>query len=56
MTSIITFGIIILYFLPMIMAIEKKQKNKTAIIVLNILLGWTLVGWVIALIWAVKKD
>jgi len=24
--------------------------------VLNILLGWTVIGWVIALVWALKQD
>jgi hypothetical protein len=53
-------GIIILwfliYFVPAITAYEKKKKDKGAILALNILLGWTILGWIIALIWALKKD
>jgi hypothetical protein len=46
--------IIVLYFVPA--AIGRKKKNHTAILVLNLLAGWTVVGWVIALIWALTKD
>jgi len=45
-----------LYFLPTMIAATEKKNNSTAIFVLNLLLGWTLLGWVIALVWAFKKD
>ncbi|MBO4672146.1 MAG: superinfection immunity protein [Alphaproteobacteria bacterium] len=46
--------LIVLYFLPAIVAINKKHAD--AICVLNIFLGWTFVGWVGALVWAVADD
>jgi hypothetical protein len=42
-----------LYFVPLFIAILRKHKNIAGIAVLNIVLGWTLIGWVVALIWAV---
>jgi T4 superinfection immunity protein len=45
-----------LYFLPFIMARKKNKKNSEAIGVLNFFLGWTVVGWVIALVWATMED
>ena len=48
------FGAI--YFLPTIVAFQNKRTNITAIFILNLLLGWSFIGWVVALIWAVKKD
>jgi hypothetical protein len=33
-------------------AASRKHNNEGAIFVLNLLLGWTFLGWVIALIWA----
>jgi hypothetical protein len=42
------------YFLPSILGWNKR--NFTAILWLNILLGWTLVGWVIALVWALTHE
>ena len=44
------------YFLPSLVAIERRKQNGTAIFVLNLFLGWTLVGWVVALVWATTKD
>jgi hypothetical protein len=43
-----------IYFLPTY--IGRKKRNITAIFVLNLLLGWTFVGWVVALVWAVSVD
>lgn len=44
-----------LYFLPAFLAAGKK-RNSTAIFWLNLLLGWTFLGWVVALVWALTKD
>ena len=44
--------IVFMYFLPTVVANSREHKNKPAICVLNIFLGWTMIGWVIALIWA----
>ena len=41
-----------LYFLPIIIANSRKSSNTTAIILLNLFLGWTIIGWIAALIWA----
>lgn len=53
----ILFGILaiiglIVYFLPAVVAFKRNHTNKVAILVLDILLGWTFIGWVIALVWA----
>lgn len=40
------------YFLPTIIAGRRKHHNLGAIIAVNLLLGWTLLGWLIALIWS----
>jgi hypothetical protein len=45
-----------LYFLPAIIASRKRKRNATAIGVLNLLLGWTIAGWIISLIWALTND
>lgn len=41
-----------LYFVPSIVAIARNHRNGVPIGLLNIFLGWTVLGWVIALIWA----
>jgi hypothetical protein len=49
------FGFV-LYFLPSIIALARSKRDIAAIILLNFFLGWTAIGWVIALVWAVKND
>jgi hypothetical protein len=48
--------VLVPYFLPTIIAIVRKKRNTTAIVVLNLLLGWTVVGWIVALVWALTQD
>lgn len=47
-------GIVLLYFLPAITG--RRKRNAEAIFVLNLLLGWTGLGWVAAMVWAVTVD
>ncbi len=44
------------YFIPTIIAIIRGKRNKLAVFVLNLLAGWTFVGWVIALVWALTTE
>lgn len=43
------------YMLPTIEAWLRKSNNLGAIAALNFFLGWSLLGWVAALVWAFKK-
>jgi hypothetical protein len=43
-----------LYMLPTIIGQFRAVPNLTSIGVINVLLGWTLVGWVVALAMAVR--
>jgi hypothetical protein len=45
-----------MYFLPSIVAFARNKRDTTAILLLNIFRGWTLIGWIVALIWAAKND
>lgn len=44
--------IVLFYFLPSFVARAQRHRNSVAIFALNLLLGWTLLGWVAALVWA----
>ncbi len=58
MLPIIIIGALLglsLYFIPTIVAFKKDHINKIGILVLNVFLGWSFIGWVIALIWSVMK-
>ena len=44
--------VLVIYFLPAYAAMHRKHKSVGAITIVNLLLGWTVVGWLWALIWA----
>lgn len=46
----------LLYFVPTAVAQYRKASNMTAVILINLLLGWTMIGWVVALIMAFAGD
>ena len=43
-----------LYFLPAYLA--RNQPNFTGILLLNLLAGWTFIGWIVALVWALSPE
>jgi hypothetical protein len=44
-----------LYFLPTGIAYVRKHQNLLAVGIVNLALGWTLLGWIAALVWAVMN-
>jgi hypothetical protein len=44
------------YVLPSIIACLRGHRNAGAIVVLNILLGWSFIGWAVALIWSLTDN
>jgi Superinfection immunity protein len=56
-SSSFIFGLTFLfYFLPTIIAFARSKRDAMSIFLLNLFLGWTLIGWVVALVWAAKHD
>jgi hypothetical protein len=49
------FGFV-MYFLPAIVALARSKRDLLAIFLLNLFLGWSVIGWVVALVWAVKAE
>lgn len=45
-------GALMLYLAPAIIADARERKDAFAVTVVNILLGWTIIGWFAALVWA----
>lgn len=41
------------YFLPTIIALMRRSANTGGIFLLNFFAGWTGIGWIISLIWAI---
>ncbi len=47
---------LLMYFLPSIIAAFRGKRDVLAIFLLNLFLGWSIIGWFVALIWAAKHD
>src|ERR1700680_4765103 len=45
-----------LYFVPTFIARANRKSNTTAIVALNIVAGWTIIGWVVALVWSLMVE
>ncbi|MDH3229039.1 MAG: superinfection immunity protein, partial [Alphaproteobacteria bacterium] len=51
--ALLFFALVFLvYFIPSVIAGMRGHQNFGAIFALNLLLGWTLLGWVVALVWS----
>lgn len=54
-----TFWLLVIgavYFVPSIVAASRGHNSGGAIFAINLLLGWTLLGWIAALVWAFTGD
>ena len=45
-----------MYFLPTLIAHARKKANIRPIFLVNFIAGWTVIGWIIALMWAFTAD
>ena len=48
--------ILILYFVPWLIALMRDHNNIGSILVVNLFLGWTVIGWIVALAWACSDN
>jgi hypothetical protein len=46
----------VLYFLPTVVAVRRRHVSKLGIFLINLFFGWTFVGWLAAMLWAVNAD
>jgi len=49
---LILFAVIAVYFIPAYIAFRRHHQRRVAILATNLLLGWTVVGGVAALLWS----
>lgn len=48
--------VLIVYFIPVIIAKANSSNRMTGIFWLNLLTGWSVIGWITALIWAITSN
>jgi len=49
MITTVLLAFILTYFMPAIIAYAKQLSNRKRILKLNLFLGWTIIGWIVAL-------
>jgi Superinfection immunity protein len=49
-------ALFVLYWLPTIIAIARHTHSALGVAALNFFLGWTGLGWVLALMWALAAN
>lgn len=42
------------YLIPTFVAYQRDVRNKASVAVINVFLGWSLIGWVVALAMAAR--
>lgn len=42
------------YFAPTLVALKREHHQAGSIVALNLLLGWTVLGWIGALVWSLS--
>ena len=40
------------YFLPSLIALLRGHRSAFGVFVLNLFLGWTMLGWIAVLVWS----
>lgn len=48
--------LIVIYFLPTVIAASRGHLSTVAIFALNLIFGWTLFGWLVAFIWSLTGN
>jgi hypothetical protein len=51
-TVILLMVVLLLYLLPTLVAYGREHPQRQGVAILNILLGWTLIGWIVVFLWA----
>ena len=46
----------LIYLIPSVIASNRKHNSAMAILALNVLFGWTFLGWAIAFIWSLTGN
>ena len=47
--------LVAIYSVPSIVAFSRRHHNAVAILLLNLFLGYTFLGWIAALIWSMTS-
>lgn len=55
-TAVTFFVALVIYLLPTLIAADRKHRNQGSIFIINLLLGWLFIPWVLALAWSFSAN
>ena len=50
--ELLPLALVCLYFMPFIVAAARDHDSYIAVLVVNTLVGWTGIGWIVCMLWA----
>lgn len=55
--ALVVFILLInIYFWPLNIALRKNVEDKWAVFIINLVLAWTIIGWIICLMWTISLN
>lgn len=52
MVELLPLSLVILYFVPFMVAAARDHDAYIAVLIANALVGWTGIGWIACMVWA----
>ena len=52
--ALIVLTVFVIHFIPSVIAFANGHTRRKLILLLNVLMGWTVIGWVVLLVWAIN--
>lgn len=56
MVLLAIFLVLVMYLSPTMVAFGRDARRAWAIAAANVFLGWTVIGWIITLVWSVTSQ
>lgn len=53
---VVLAAVVALYFLPALIADRRRRHDLLIIAMFNAMLGWTVLGWILALVWSLQPN
>jgi len=47
--------VVVVYFLPSLVALGRRNPDINSVFLINLWLGWTIIGWITAIGWALDR-
>ncbi|HTR61690.1 MAG TPA: superinfection immunity protein [Candidatus Binataceae bacterium] len=48
-------ALLVVYFLPALVALVRRNRDLQSVFLINLWLGWTVIGWITAMGWALDR-